>query len=202
MTSEKQMGQLHINNVFWTFQGEGFHSGRRALFVRMPFCNLKCTWCDTEYNTFKLWSQDDLVEFALREKSRFAVITGGEPMMHKHTFWVIHILKQLGFEIACESNGTFPILPGIDFPTVSPKRDSQYKIHPEAMKWAKEFKYVIDEGFDWSVLERHDVHDGRRYSLSPEFGRFRQSLEEIYDFIKSNPSWRISLQTHKWLEIP
>ncbi len=196
------MSNLRINDVFFTFQGEGLHSGRRALFVRMPFCDLKCSWCDTEFNSFEKWHEDEFWKFAIQEKCRFAVITGGEPMMNKQTPKVIEILKQIGYQIACESNGRHPIRDGIDFVTISPKRDDNYKIHPHAFARASEFKYVIDEGFNWEFLKRHDLNDGRRYSLSPEYGRFEQSMKEIMDYIKENPLWRYSLQTHKLLKIP
>jgi 7-carboxy-7-deazaguanine synthase len=192
---------LHINDVFWTFQGEGFHAGTRALFVRMPFCNLECSWCDTTFDTFKKWTEPEFAEFATRESARFAVITGGEPMMHKHTQDVINLLRSLGFYIQCETNGTFPVKAGIDWICVSPKRDANYKIDLFTFKAAHEFKYVVDEGFNFDILKTHDTTDGRRYSLSPEFGRFTQSLEEIFAYIKEHPRWKISLQTHKWMKI-
>lgn len=193
---------FNINDLFWTFQGEGLHAGRRALFVRMPFCNLSCSWCDTSFNTFKKVTDQELAAFATSEKAKFAVITGGEPTMNKHTPGVIALLKQFGFEIAIETNGNFAIPDGIDFVTVSPKRDANYNVNIDAFTKASEFKYVVDEGFDFSLLSRHDVTDGRRYSLSPEFGNFQKSLARIYEFIKENPRWRISLQTHKWMQIP
>lgn len=192
----------NINDVFWTFQGEGAHAGRRALFIRMPFCDLKCSWCDTAFNTFKKWTRSELIDFANQETARFAVITGGEPMMNKHTPEIVRTLKDLGFYVACESNGRHPIAAGIDFTTVSPKREGDYLIHPVALQKASEFKYVIDEDFNWKILERHNIVDGRRYSLSPEFGRLEKSLEEIFAFIKEHPEWRISLQTHKFMKIP
>lgn len=193
---------ININDVFWTFQGEGANAGRRALFVRMPFCDLKCSWCDTSFNSFKKWTIDELRNFASQESSRFAVITGGEPMLNKHTQIVIDILAALDFEIACESNGRHPIKEGINFVTISPKRDDNYFVHPDAFMFASEFKYVIDEGFDWKILERHNVLDGKRYSLSPEYGRFDESMKEIFNYIKDHPEWRYSLQTHKILKIP
>ena len=193
---------ININDVFWTVQGEGANWGRRALFVRMPFCNLSCSWCDTSFNTFKKWTSDEFIAFATKESCRFAVITGGEPTMNKHTPLVIEILKSLGFELAIESNGTFPVPLGIDFVTISPKRDADYDINDDAFKKASEFKYVVDEGFDFNILLRHDVNDGRRYTLSPEFGQLDKSIKTIIDFITENPKWRISLQTHKWMKIP
>lgn len=199
---------IHINDLFWTFQGEGVHAGRRALFIRMPFCNLACSWCDTTFDKFKPWTEDDLIEAMKSEPGTFAVITGGEPTMHKHTPRVIELLKQCGFQIAVESNGTKPIPERIDFVTVSPKRFSgekgmpEYFIHDDAMAKASEFKYVVDRYFDFSTLLKHDVTDGRRYSLSPEFGEFTENLNKIFDYIKEHPEWRISLQTHKWMAIP
>lgn len=194
------MGQdLLINDLFWTFQGEGFHWGRRALFVRMPYCNLKCSWCDTEFNTYKRYSPEQFESFMDSEPSRFAVITGGEPMMNKQTPQIIKMLSHRGFHIACESNGTFPILDGIDFATVSPKADGQFEIHPNAFTRASEFKYVVDDHFDFELLKRHNTKDGRRYSLSPEFNNMARQVERIENFIIKNPDWRLNLQTHKWV---
>lgn len=204
--------QLHINDLFWTVQGEGFHAGRKALFVRMPFCNLACEWCDTSFNSFKKWEEEAFKAFASQGPSldRFAVITGGEPLMHKHTERVIDILHKLRFSVACESNGTIetPLYSKFDFVTISPKRQSNekglepYYISEAAKKYAHEFKYVIDEKFDWSILSRHSVFDGKRYSLSPEFNKFEDSVKQILEFLEKTPGWRISLQTHKILKIP
>lgn len=192
---------LNINDVFWTVQGEGANSGRRALFVRMPFCNLACSWCDTTFDTFKKWSEEEFLKFAQAEPARFAVITGGEPTMNKHTPSVIALLKSVGFEVAIETNGTFAIPEDVDFVTVSPKRDADYEIHQNALERASEFKYVVDAGFDWKLLDRHRETKAR-LSLSPEFNDFENNVKEILNYIKENPSWRISLQTHKWIRVP
>lgn len=196
------MGELLINDVFWTFQGEGANAGRRALFVRMPYCNLHCSWCDTSFNSYKRWTEEEFVKFANQERAGFAVLTGGEPTMNKQLPRIIELLKKEHFVIAVESNGTFPVPAGIDFVTISPKRDANYAVDPDAWIKASEFKYVVDEGFDFNFAKRHNVDDGRRYSLSPEFNKMQESLLKIYEFIKENPGWRISLQTHKWMAIP
>ena len=200
------METFRINDVFWTFQGEGLHAGRRALFIRLPFCNYKCPWCDTEYNSYKEWDATDLVDFAKQESARFAVITGGEPLMNKQTPSVISLLKTLGFEIAVETNGSMPKLEGIDFITCSPKKYVQqglpeFFINPAIRHKVSEYKYVIEEGFDLSILGRHKG-DTCRLSLSPEFNGFDKNLETIFNYIKENPKWRISLQTHKWMKVP
>lgn len=197
-------GALHLNDLFFTFQGEGKYAGSRALFIRMPFCNLKCSWCDTQFNTFTKWTEAEFLKFASFETTRFAVITGGEPTMNKQTPWVISLLKSLGYFIAVETNGNFPIPDGIDFVTCSPKRDATppYFVSPKVLGKVNEFKYVVDLGFDFAVLDRHSVNDGRRYSLSPEWNVKEQSLLKIFDYIKEHPAWKISLQTHKTMGIP
>ncbi len=191
-----------INDLFWTHQGEGQHAGRRALFIRLPYCNLKCSWCDTSFNSYKKFQINEFVDYCKLEKARFAVVTGGEPTMNKQTPDIARVLKSLGFEIAIESNGTFPIPAGIDFVTISPKRDAKYEINKQAFGKANEFKYVVDQGFDFSILQRHDTSDGRRYSLSPEFNNWKESVAAILKYTQEDPSWRISLQTHKILSIP
>lgn len=194
---------LFINDLFWTIQGEGANAGRRALFVRMPHCNLSCSWCDTNFSTHKKTPVSEFIDFAQREPSRFAVVTGGEPLMHRHTPLVVRALKDIGFYVSIETNGTFPAVAGIDFITCSPKRDADYMIAPALYPHVSEFKYVVDEGFDRSILERHkDDPETVRLSLSPEFGNMQKSLEFILDWIKENPRWRLSLQTHKWIGVP
>ncbi len=190
---------LFINDLFWTLQGEGLHAGRRALFVRMPYCNLACSWCDTTFNTYRKVSVDELKAFAMSEPARFAVVTGGEPMMHRHTPVVVEVLKDLGFYVAAETNGTFAAPCDFDFVTCSPKRDSEYFIHPDLS--ISEIKYVVDDEFDFSILDRH-ANDAARKSLSPEFGAFESNIVRIMAYLQKNPEWRLSLQTHKWIGIP
>ena len=195
---------MNINSVFWTFQGEGLHAGRRALFIRMPYCNLDCSWCDTSFDSFQKWDDRELEAVSVSEPSRFAVITGGEPLMNKHTPLVVDVLRRNGFTIACETNGNFKPNAHFDFITVSPKRfaTTPYMVDPITFAAAHEFKYVVDRYFDFSILSRHDTNDGRRYSLSPEFDELPVNLNKIFNHIKENPTWRISLQTHKWMSIP
>lgn len=199
---------LQINDLFWTLQGEGRWTGRRALFIRLPFCNYNCPWCDTEYNSFKKISEEDFVSFAKQEPARFAVITGGEPMAHKDLQRIIMLLKKEGFEIACETNGSFPIPDEIDFPTISPKAYTQnkfpaYYIHEDAFKKAREIKYVVDGSFDFAILDRHLPMDSNvRYSLTPEYSQMTEQLPRILAYIQKNPQWQLNLQTHKWIEIP
>lgn len=194
---------LFINNIFWTFQGEGKHAGRRALFVRMPACNLSCSWCDTDFSTSEKVSLESFKSIATQEPARFAVITGGEPLMHRHTPIVAATLQELGFHVACETNGTFPPVPGIDFITCSPKADAEFTIHPDLYPLVSEFKYIVDEEFDFKLLDRHKTDPlHQRLTLSPEFGTMAASVQRIVTFIQHNPRWNLSVQTHKWIGIP
>lgn len=197
---------LHINDVFFTVQGEGANAGRRALFVRMPFCNLACTWCDTQFDTFKEWKRFDFMNFVAEENTTFAVITGGEPTMHKHTPLVVESLRKKGFDkIAIETNGMFPIPPGIDWVCVSPKKFNKipYFVCSDANEKANEFKYVVDDLFDFSILERHEDRVGEcELWLSPEFTKMEENVKRILHFQRTNPEWRLSLQTHKFIGVP
>lgn len=194
---------LKLVEMFHTFQGEGQNWGRRAFFVRMPFCNLNCSWCDTQFNKFEKYSLEDFKAAAVAETHRFAVITGGEPTMNTQTPLVIEVLERLGYEIAIETNGCFPIPEGIDFITVSPKRDSGYEIHPDAAAKCDELKVVVDDEFDFAVAAELEtqVRKGARLTLSPEFGELEKNFAKIQEYIQENPQWRISLQSHKFLKI-
>jgi organic radical activating enzyme len=196
---------INVNDIFWTIQGEGKNAGRRALFVRMPFCNLACSWCDTSFETFHELTENDFTKYATEEDSRFAVITGGEPSMNKHVPKLITWLKDLDFEIAMESNGTFAPPEGVDHLTVSPKKEQRihppYYIHPVAYSEASEFKFIVDAGFDFSILNSVRTHNAAEKYLSPEFNTFDESVDDIIKFISLNPEWKISLQTHKWMKI-
>lgn len=204
----QSVDNFKINDLFWTLQGEGHFSGRRALFVRLPYCNYDCPWCDTEFDSYKSWSLKDFEDFITQESARFAVITGGEPLFNKQLPAILKILKQYGFEIACETNGSFPAPPEIDFVTTSPKAYTKdklpaYYVHPDITDRTSEWKYVVDTHFDFSILDRHKPYkEGVYYSLSPEFNTMNESVSRILEYIKENPQWRLSLQTHKWINIP
>lgn len=191
-----------IVDIFHSIQGEGFHAGSRALFIRMPFCNLKCSWCDTEFNTFKNYSEEDLNKIIDSEPCRFAVITGGEPLLNKQTPEIIKFLEAHGFHIACETNGSFPYLKGIHHVACSPKRDNDFKIHPALIDNISELKIVIDRGFDLSLLNlfENTVRHALLY-LSPEWNDFEENLNTIIEYQRGNPKWKISLQTHKIMKI-
>lgn len=198
------VNEFNLVDVFWTFQGESFNWGKRALFIRLPFCNLKCSFCDTEFNKYRKYTLDELTRLINIEPSRFVVITGGEPAMNKQLKIIISILKYNKFEIAIETNGMFELEDGIDFIVCSPKKESSYEIHEKNYSKINDLKIVVDDNFDWNIL-KHFEEQGSKYNwnlwLSPEYGRLAESVKEIEEYISKNPQWRLNLQTHKFIGI-
>lgn len=213
---------LHINDVFYTIQGEGGNAGSAALFVRMPFCNLACPWCDTEFNSFTKWEEASFEEEAakhLQLGGQLAVITGGEPSMNKHTPKVIEILKSVGYKIAMESNGQFLAPEGVDHLTISPKRWINRDINDRSDPFKFDFKnkpseikLVIDGGdaflaairiFDAWMDNKFSFADDLNplFYLSPEWEGREKWIPQITEFVMAHPEWRVSLQTHKLLDV-
>src|SRR4051812_8751152 len=116
---------MKINDLFYTIQGEGLNAGTAALFIRLPFCNLSCPWCDTEFDEFTTYSEEAF-EYELEQipagGQKLAVVTGGEPSMNKFTPLIVGLLKQNKFTVAMESNGQFLAPENVDHLTISPKR--------------------------------------------------------------------------------
>ena len=186
-----------ISEMFHSIQGEGYHAGRAAFFVRLPGCNLRCDWCDTDFKPKERIRLGDLKK-AVKGRT-FAVVTGGEPVIHPQFPEVIETLHSAGCYVAVESNGTSYQEAPYDWLTVSPKRfqDKPYNTHPKAFQRANEFKYVVDLDFDWNVTDRHLSNDFNY--LQPEWSVRDRVMPKILEFIKTNEQWRLSLQTHKYL---
>jgi len=197
--------KFKLNDVFWTFQGEGRQAGRRALFIRLPGCNLSCSWCDTEFDSHFECSEEVLESMVQKEPADLVVITGGEPLMNRQLKTLVPFLKKFGKQIACETNGTQPNDYGIDWICCSPKRDSNYEINTK-MRFPDEVKLVVDSGFDEKTMTDVERMARARRSnpylyLSPEHGDMEKNVKTIIELIRRKPEWRMSLQTHKWIGI-
>jgi len=169
----------------------------------MPYCNLRCSFCDTSFDSHTVKTDVEIIEEANKapKKDRFAVVTGGEPLMHRHTPKLVNLLKSLDFTVACETNGSFAPPCDFDWITCSPKADAEYHIDEQLWGYVNEFKYVVFDGFDWSILDRH-VGSQQRIYLSPEFSDMAGNVAAILAYIEKHPQWRLSLQTHKWIGVP
>ena len=197
--------ELPVMEQFYTIQGEGKHSGRAAYFIRLAGCDVGCVWCDVkeswEAGLHPLVPIDSLVQEAVTSNCGFVVITGGEPAMYDLSA-LTSKLKAENIEIAIETSGTYPLHGQIDWYCFSPKK---FKAPiDEAYLLANELKVVIAHPSDFSWAEEHAerVSQDCQLYIQPEWSKQERFLPMAIDFVKEHPRWKISLQTHKYMNIP
>ena len=218
------MKQYRINEIFYSLQGEGFNTGRAAVFVRFSGCNLRCPFCDTDFSTFQLLTAQEILS-AVRSHLPFSVssgsaaappffagsgsaaapqkapplplvvLTGGEPSLQADAP-LIDTFHQHGFTVAMESNGTHLPPINIDWLTISPKAHT-------VVTHCNELKCIFDEQ-GWVEVPANITAD--HYFLQPcDVGdpvRNARITAACVNYIKQHPRWRLSLQTHKLINIP
>lgn len=193
---------MKVNEIFYSIQGEGAHTGTPALFIRFSGCNLKCPFCDTDFSNYKEMSEDEVLE-ALRllsDDCRYIVITGGEPTLQV-TPEFIELLHQQGYIVAMESNGTRKTPFNLDWLTISPKQPFVGDTGKPVVTHCDEVKLVFDaehEPIDFGIKAKH-------YYLQPcdtgDKAKNTFILNKLIDYVKKNPRWKISLQTQKILSV-
>jgi organic radical activating enzyme len=190
---------------FYTLQGEGMYSGQAAYFIRLGGCDVGCVWCDVKDSwdaaAHPLMSTGDIIAAASAHPGRLAVITGGEPAMHD-LGPLTASLKAAGFRTHIETSGSSPLSGSLDFVTLSPKK---FKAPlPEALQKADELKVVVYHKSDFAWGEQHAAEVSAQCSLylQPEWSRRDSVTPLIIDYIKQHPRWQLSMQTHKYLDIP
>ena len=196
---------LPVMEAFATVQGEGAYSGQAAWFIRLGGCDVGCSWCDVKES----WPADahpyraveDLVREALEQPARIVVITGGEPLMHELGS-ITRALRSAGFRTHLETSGAHPFSGEWHHVCLSPK-----KFKPalkEAYAAADELKVVVVNRHDlqWAQEEAVKVRPSCMLFLQPEWDRRDKVMPLIVEQVKGDPRWRISLQTHKYLNIP
>lgn len=190
---------------FYTLQGEGMHSGRASYFIRLGGCDVGCVWCDVkdswEAGKHPVMQVDEIVAAAMQHPARLAVITGGEPAMYELTA-LCNALHAQGFDVHIETSGAYPIIGDIDWVTLSPK-----KFKPpvqEALDKAGELKVVIYHKSDFAWAEEHaaKVPATCKLYLQPEWSKKDNITLLVIDYILAHPQWGLSLQTHKYINIP
>lgn len=195
---------LPLMEAFYTIQGEGFHKGTAAYFIRVGGCDVGCHWCDVKES----WDAEkhppthifDIVNQAI-EYSKTIVITGGEPLMW-NMYPLTQLLKEKGMRTHIETSGSHPLTGDWDWICLSPKK---LKLPtPEIYKVANELKVIVYNSHDFVFAEEmaSKVSDDCILYLQPEWSRREKVIPEIVDFVMKNPQWRVSLQTHKYLNIP
>jgi len=192
------MKKYRINEIFYSIQGEGYHTGTPAVFIRFAGCNLTCDFCDTKHEeVHHNLSISEILAIIKQYESPIAILTGGEPLLQAD-FELVKALKRGGRKVHVETNGTVGIgidskmqFANLDWITVSPK-NGDIKI-----KKAHELKIVFD-GDVQKVLEYEmDIQAKHKY-LQPMSG---ENIHETIQFIKENPQWKLSTQMHKLLKI-
>jgi organic radical activating enzyme len=196
---------LPVMESFYTIQGEGINAGRAAYFIRLGGCDVGCVWCDVKESwdaaNHEQKSIDQLVEEASAQPSRFVVITGGEPLMYDLQP-LTDALHAAGFEIALETSGAYPLSGTWDWICVSPK-----KFKPalaSVIAKAQEFKVVVyhRQDLEWMETLVGSVNDDCALLLQPEYSKFDTIVPVIVQYVKDNPRYRISLQSHKVMLVP
>lgn len=196
---------LPVMESFYTLQGEGFHQGRAAYFIRLGGCDVGCFWCDVkdswDASRHPLISVEEIVTAASTYPGRLAVITGGEPLMHQLDP-LTDALKKAGFETNIETSGSSPLSGSWDWICLSPKK---FKAPvPEIVPMANELKVVIynKHDFEWAETYAAQANPNCKLYLQPEWEKAADITPLIIDYIKAHPKWELSLQIHKYINVP
>lgn len=179
-----------VNEIFYSLQGEGFHTGTPCVFIRFSGCNRVCPFCDTDFAAYTTMSVDEILEAVCRYPSRRVVCTGGEPLLQLDDC-LVERLHFAGFTIAVETNGSLQVPLGVDWVTCSPKPPHL------AIDRIDELKVLFDGSDPEKIKEL--LPPSRHHFLQPVSC---SNTAEVVDYILHHPHWRLSLQTHKLIDIP
>lgn len=205
VTTDRQATNLPVMEAFYTIQGEGYHQGKAAYFIRLGGCDVGCVWCDVkeswDASAHPKQSIEDIVTGALRHPGRLAVITGGEPLMHDCTD-LTGELNKAGFATHIETSGAYPLSGEWDWICLSPKKFRAPL--PEILPLVNELKVVIfnKTDFEWAEQWAALVNPQCRLFLQPEWSKSEAITPLIIEYIKNNPQWEFSLQLHKYIHVP
>ncbi len=191
---------LPVMEQFYTLQGEGFHQGRAAYFIRLGGCDVGCVWCDVKESwdaeKFEKSTIESLIAKVKETPTEIVVITGGEPLMHNLDA-LTDELKNAGLKTHIETSGAYPLSGHWDWICLSPKK---FKAPlDEVLPYANELKVVVFNKSDFAWAEKYAalVSGDCKLYLQPEWDKAAQMTPAIIDYIKANPGWELSLQIHK-----
>ena len=196
---------LPLMEEFYTIQGEGYNTGKAAYFIRLGGCDVGCHWCDVkeswDASLHPLTQADTIVEHALQYPAKTVVITGGEPLLYNLDYLTAK-LKENGIKTFIETSGAYPLSGHWDWICLSPKK-FKAPLLPIAGE-ADELKIIVFNKSDFSWAEQHaqQVSAKCKLFLQPEWSKAKEITPLIVDYVMNNPKWEISLQTHKYLNIP
>ncbi len=196
---------LPVMEAFYTIQGEGFHQGKAAYFIRLAGCDVGCHWCDVkeswDSSAHPSFRVEEIAQKAAQHAGKIVVVTGGEPLMHDLTS-LCHSLKAKGLRTHIETSGAHSVTGLWDWFCLSPKKFKEPV--PEACRAANELKIIIFNASDFAFAEKYEkmVSADCKLYLQPEWDKREHVTPLIVDFIKENPRWQVSLQVHKYMQIP
>ncbi|MEJ5053935.1 7-carboxy-7-deazaguanine synthase QueE [Sphingobacterium sp. MYb382] len=196
---------LPLMEEFYTIQGEGYHTGKAAYFIRLGGCDVGCHWCDVkeswDADLHPLTPADEIIENAKKHPSKTVVITGGEPLLYNLDY-LTKGLQAAGIKTFMETSGAYPLSGHWDWICLSPKK---FKAPlPDVLAAAGELKVIVFNKSDFAWAEDHARLVGKdcKLYLQPEWSKAAEMLPLIIPYVMENPRWEISLQTHKYLNIP
>jgi organic radical activating enzyme len=191
--------------MFYTLQGEGYHQGKAAYFIRLAGCDVGCVWCDVkeswDASKHPVFSVEEIVSNALAHPARLAIITGGEPLLYNLDA-LTTALKKVGFELNIETSGSSPMSGNWDWVCLSPKK---FKAPlTESIQAASELKVVIfnTHDFEWAETYAKQVAPNCKLYLQPEWDKSNEITPLVIEYIKANPKWELSAQLHKYIQVP
>lgn len=197
--------ELPLMEEFYTIQGEGYHSGKAAYFIRVGGCDVGCHWCDVkeswDASLHPLTSSDLIVEHAAQYPGKAVVVTGGEPSMYNMNY-LTEQLKSKGIQTFIETSGAYLLTGNWDWVCLSPKKTGP----PLAENFSKadELKVIVynKSDFDWAEKNAQQVRPDCKLFLQPEWSKSKEIMPLIVDYVMQHPKWNVSLQTHKYMHIP
>jgi 7-carboxy-7-deazaguanine synthase len=196
---------LPVMEMFYSLQGEGFNTGKPAAFLRIGGCDVGCHWCDVkeawDASLHPLTHVDNIVSYVTSFPAQSVVITGGEPLKYNLTP-LCNALKQKGINIFIETCGAYPLSGRFDWICLSPKKNQHPR--PDMLLMADELKVIVHEAADlqWAEENARQVKEKCLLYLQPEWSKYQNILPAIVDYVQKNPRWMVSLQSHKFMNIP
>lgn len=202
-SKDRKVATIPLMEDFYTIQGEGFHTGKAAYFIRTAGCDVNCWWCDVqeswEESAHPVVPVNEVVDRAKNSGAPFAVITGGEPLLHNLDVLTAE-LHEAGLRTHIETSGSSPFSGSFDWITLSPKRFKEPL--DEIFPYVDELKVVVltNKDLEWAEKNAEKCPAKTRLMLQPEWSR-KSSRELIVNYVKEHPEWQISIQTHKHLGV-
>lgn len=204
-STHQHSNTLPLMEDFYTIQGEGYYQGHAAYFIRLGGCDVGCVWCDVKES----WDAEahpkvpvsEMVSRAKASGTEIVVITGGEPAMYDLTL-LTNELKKAGLKTNIETSGAYPLTGTWDWVCFSPKK---FKApDPSVYQFADELKVIVynKSDFQWAEDFAKAVKPGCELFLQPEWSKEKEMLPLIIEYVKANPQWKVSLQIHKYMNIP